>query len=86
MNLGEEVILTLFWQSSTSESATARMFCYWLKYLQLTVARVCACVCVCARVCERDRVPSQHISYLMDDYTYFLVVDNRLEQLLMHSG
>ncbi len=28
MNLGEEVILTLLWQSGASESATASMFCY----------------------------------------------------------
>ncbi len=28
VNLGEEVILTLLWQSGTSESATVSMFCY----------------------------------------------------------
>ncbi len=28
VNLGEEVILTLQWQSGTSETATVSMFCY----------------------------------------------------------
>ncbi len=28
MNLGEEVILTLLWQSGASELGTASMFCY----------------------------------------------------------
>ncbi len=58
-------IPTLLWQSGVSESATAGMFWYWLKYLLLTVqmqsfARnascvcvcgVCACACACACVC-----------------------------------
>ncbi len=61
VNLGEEVILTLQWQSGASESATvcfviSLSICYWL-----LCAR--ACVCVWERR-ERDRVTSQHISYL----------------------
>ncbi len=67
MNLGE-VILTLLWKSGASESAT--LFCYYFKYLLLTVQvsfahRVCVCqerervtaaaLCVCARMCERDK-------------------------------
>ncbi len=60
VNLGEEVILTMRWQSGASESATvcfviSLSICYWL-------LRVCACVRVCVR--ERERVTSQHISYL----------------------
>ncbi len=48
VNLGEEVILTLLWQSGTSESATVCML-----YLLLTVQmRSFACVC------ERDKGPS----------------------------
>ncbi len=64
VNLGENVILTLRWQSGASESATvcfgiSLSICYWL-------LRVCVCVCVCVRVWERERegVTSQHISYL----------------------
>ncbi len=60
LNLGEEVILTLLWQSGASESATESMFCYKFKYLLLTFQmsiayRVSVCVvCVCARGCERE--------------------------------
>ncbi len=51
VNLGEEVILTLLWQSGASESATvcfviSLSICYWL-------LRVCVCVC------EREMVTSQ---------------------------
>ncbi len=57
VNLGEEVILTLLWQSGTSESATvcfviSLSICYWL--FTCRVLRV-LCVCVCALVCERGR-------------------------------
>ncbi len=60
VNLGEEVILTLLWQSGASESSTvtATIFklkivislsiCYWLFKCVLRIARVC--------VRERDRV------------------------------
>ncbi len=69
VNLGEEVILTLLWQPGASESVTVSMFyislsiCYWL--FKCGVLRV-VCVCERVRVCERerDRVTSQHISYL----------------------
>ncbi len=56
VNLGEEVILTLLWQSGASESATVYFvinlsICYWLfKCGVLSVV----CVCVCVR--ERERV------------------------------
>ncbi len=75
VNLWEEVILTLQWQSGASESATvcfviSLSICYWLfKWGVLRVVCVCVCVCV-RRVCvrererERHRVTSQHISYL----------------------
>ncbi len=53
MNLVEEVIPTLLWQSGASELATVRIFCYYFKYLQLTVQMwsFVHCVCVLARVC-----------------------------------
>ncbi len=46
----------LQWQSGASESATASVFCYYFKYLLLTVqmlsfACVGVCVCVCVGVC-----------------------------------
>ncbi len=55
MNLGEEVTLTLLWQSGASESVTACFvvslnICYWL--LKCGVLRV-------VDVCERERVTSQ---------------------------
>ncbi len=68
VNLGEEVILTLLWQSGASESATvcfviSLSICYWL--LKCRVLRVLVCVCerervtsqrcVCVCVCERER-------------------------------
>ncbi len=57
VNLGEEVILTLLWQTGASESVTASMFCYKYYYLLLTVrmwsfarhVRVHASVCVRGR-------------------------------------
>ncbi len=65
VNLGEEVILTLLWQSGASESATvcfviSLIICYLLfKWGLLRVVCVCACVCARARVCvcvwERER-------------------------------
>ncbi len=61
VNLGEEVILTVLWQSGASESATvcfviSLSICYWLfKCRVLRVVCVCVCVCVCAHVCERGR-------------------------------
>ncbi len=56
VNLGEEVILTLLWQSAASESATVCML-----YLLLTVQMQSFARRVCARSCvrERDRVTSQ---------------------------
>ncbi len=75
VNLGEEVILTLLWQSGTSESATVirLSICYWLfKWGVLHVVCVCerervtsqrrVCACVCER--ERETVTSQHVSGL----------------------
>ncbi len=67
VNLGEEVILTLLWQSGTSESATVCFFislsiCYWLFCSNAEFCTLCVCVCVCVRThacaCEweRDRV------------------------------
>ncbi len=56
MNLEEEVILTLLWQSDAFESATVCML-----YLLLTVQmwsfahRVCVCVCVRERERQRER-------------------------------
>ncbi len=49
VNLGEEVILTLLWQSGASESATvcfviSLSICYWL--FKCRVLRI-VCVCVC---------------------------------------
>ncbi len=51
VNLGEEVILTLLWQSGASESVTviSLSICYWL-----FKSIVCVCVCVCSRVWERE--------------------------------
>ncbi len=64
MNLGEEVILTLLWQSGISESATVFVIslsiCYWLfKCWVLRVVCVCVCVCVCVRGRERGGGGSQ---------------------------
>ncbi len=71
VNLGEEVILTLLWQSGASESATvcfviSLSICYLLfKWGILRV--VCVCVCVCARSCvcvcvrEREREREKHV-------------------------
>ncbi len=70
VNLGQEVILTLLWQSGASKSATvcfviSLSICYW--QMQSFVLPVCVCVCVCvcmcvcvwvcvcAHVCERER-------------------------------
>ncbi len=59
VNLGAEVILTLLWQSGTSESATVCFVIslsidYWL--LKCGVLRVvCVCVRLCVCVWERER-------------------------------
>ncbi len=55
MNLGEEVILTLLWQSGATESATvcfviSLSICYWL--FKRGVLHI---VCVCVRERERER-------------------------------
>ncbi len=66
MNLGEEVILTLLWQSGASESVTvcfviSLSICYWL--LKCRVLRVvCVCVCVWERERERERERQGHIT------------------------
>ncbi len=57
VNLGEEVILTLLWQSGASESATvcfviSLSICYWL--FKCRVLHI-VCVCVCVRERERER-------------------------------
>ncbi len=66
VNLGEEVILTLLWQSGASESATvcfviSLSICYWL-------FNAFCVLCVCARACvwERERARQRHsgVSYL----------------------
>ncbi len=65
VNLGEEVILTLLWQSGASESATVSMFCYQLKYLMKYQAIDCsnAEFCVsCVRERERERERESHIT------------------------
>ncbi len=65
VSLGEEVILTLLWQSGASESATvcfviSLSICYWLfKCRVLRVVCVCVCVCVRERERGRERVTSQ---------------------------
>ncbi len=78
VNLGEEVILTLLWQSGSSESTTVCFvisisICYWLFRVR---TRVCVCVrergshlgtsakWIAACVWGRERVTSRHISYL----------------------
>ncbi len=71
VNLGEEIILTLLWQSGACESATvcfviSLSICYWL--LKCRVLRVVCvrewvreshhsivCVCVCVLACVRGR-------------------------------
>ncbi len=66
VNLGEEVILTLLWQSGASESATVSMFCYLFKYLLLTVQMRSFAhrVCARARVWVRERQGHSGVSYL----------------------
>ncbi len=72
VNLGEEVILTLLWQSGYSESATVCFviswsICYWLfKCWVLLIVCVCVCVCVCASVCvwERGGFTAKLVSFL----------------------
>ncbi len=67
LNLGEEVILTLLWQSGASESATvcfviSLSICYWLlrvcvreretgSHLSTSAILIVACVCVSVCVC-----------------------------------
>ncbi len=70
VNLGEEVILTLLWQSGASESATVCFIrlsiCYWLLFvlvLVLVCVRVCVCLCVCVWERERERVTSAHLLF-----------------------
>ncbi len=58
VNLGEEVILTLLWQSGASESVAvcfviSLSICYWL--FERGSLHTCVCVCVCACMCERGR-------------------------------
>ncbi len=56
VNLGEEVILTLLWQSGTSESATVCLTVELLTVQMWSFARrVCVCVCVCVWERERER-------------------------------
>ncbi len=77
VNLGEEVILTLLWQSGASESATvfgiSFSICYWLFKCEVCVVFVCVrergerergsaqYVCVCARVCVLACVCCAHL-------------------------
>ncbi len=66
MNLGEEVVLTLLWQSGASESATvcfviiSLTICYLL--FKCVVLRF---VCVCVYVCERERERESHSCSVM---------------------
>ncbi len=72
MNLGEEVILTLLWQSGASESATvcfviSLSICYWLFKCVLRLEwEYSPCVCVWERERERERGREGHsgVSYL----------------------
>ncbi len=57
VNLGEEVILTLLWQSAASESTIvcfviSLSICYLL--FKCRVVCVCGCVCVCVFVVYED--------------------------------
>ncbi len=71
VNLGEEVILTLQWQSSASESATvcfviSLSICYWLfKCVSCVWEReghsAASCVCVCRGAATDSGPPGQHI-------------------------
>ncbi len=64
VNLGEEIILTLLWQSGASESATvcfviSLSICHWLfkcGALHFVCVHVCVCVCVCVCMCVCERV------------------------------
>ncbi len=76
MNLGEEAILSLPWQSGASESATvcflsSLSICYWL--FKCGVLRfVCARTWVC--VWERDTVESVLIMACVQTHTSFITV------------
>ncbi len=84
VNLGEEVILTLFWQSGASESATvcfviSLSICYWLFKCRVLHA-VFVCVLACVRegdtvtqprlVCKLIRASSLCLSPLILSWTW----------------
>ncbi len=54
-NIGEEVILTLLWQSGAFESATVSIFVISLSIRQIRHFACSVCVCVCERERERER-------------------------------
>ncbi len=60
MNLGEEVILTVLWQSGASESASVSIVISWSICYWLFKCRVLRVVCVCVR--ERERETGSHHS------------------------
>ncbi len=66
MNLGEEVVLTLLWQSGASESATvcfviiSLTICYLL-FKCVVLRFVCVCVCVWERKRERESQLQRHV-------------------------
>ncbi len=74
VNLGEEVILTLIWQSGASESATvcfviSSSICYWL--FKCGVLRiVCVCVCVCVCLWEREETRSHNRGLCANTYEH----------------
>ncbi len=53
VNLGEEVILTLLWQSGASESVTVSMFCFSLS-ICYWLFKCWVLSCVCAHETERQ--------------------------------
>ncbi len=61
MNLGEEVILTLLWQSGASESSTVCFVISLIFAIDSSNAEFCAS-CVCVRETERERERQGHIT------------------------
>ncbi len=81
MNLWEEIILTLLWQSGTSESATVCFVISWSICYWLLKCRVLSIVCVCERewvscrivcVCLWERESRSHHNRSLCANTYEL--------------
>ncbi len=67
VNLGEEVILTLLWQSGASESDCNVLLLVCVFAIDCSYAEFCAscvCVCVCVRERETERERESHHSVL----------------------